>query len=60
MSGHDMKIAREASPATQALAACLKTAVPGMKMPAATFAKTIEQMLAEKGFHIVKLDETRP
>lgn len=49
MSGHDMAIASKANPALRALAEVMQIAVPGLKMPHATVAATIERMLNKRG-----------
>jgi hypothetical protein len=49
MSMSDMVIASKSNPALKALAEVMQIAVPGLKMPHATLAATIERMLNKRG-----------
>lgn len=54
MSGYDMDIARKLKPELVALAEVLQIAVPGLKMPHATMAATIERMLNKRGVDLCR------
>lgn len=57
MSCTDMVIANKQKPELLALTEVLKIAVPGLKMPQATMAATIEKMLLKRGVKLVLTTE---